>query len=391
MLRIKNFLITPIVFLALFSFAGISYAIDIMELTPQGDDYEPIQNYNQYLEHNVYMLTDGPFSRVEWYVDDVLKETTSGDGVKTEATFQPWFLIGSDAGTDFEIKAIAYEWDGDGSDTDSFTLTVFLPFQIVKMKSDDGSYEDYNYGYSQGIWHLAYVETSEPYYMVQWYVDDVYKETDFGDDVKTGAYFWPYWLPGDIRGETYTIKAEVFVNNDADSPNDTDFYDLTVYAPIFTSTVETPPQKNPGVSGYAELTRQYYDGNNISIDCYVVASNPADTRCKAWSRFRHTLTGRVAIERDDPINADGITAPQPIGYYSRSESLTHQSIGTIDENQRLTSNAYIRLVVNGPGGEDHWFVGNTEVFTDDDNIVTEEPESLPPLQPTQWGAIKQGP
>lgn len=391
MLRINNFLITTIVFLALFSFAGISDAIDIMELTPQGDDYEPIQNYNQYLMHNVYMMTDVPFSRVEWYVDDVLKETTSGNGVKTEATFQPWFLIGSDASTDFEIKAIAYEWDGDGSDTDKFTLTVFSPFQIVKMKSNDGSYEDYNYGDPHGIWHKAFVETSEPYYIVQWYVNDVFREMDFGDGVKTGAYFWPYWIPGAIRGETYTIKAEVFVNNDADSSNDTDSYELVVYAPMFTRTVETPPQKNPSVSGYAELKRQYYDGNNISIDCYVVASNSTNTRCTAWSRFRHTLTGRAPIVKDDPIDADGNIVPQRIGYYSRSETLTHPDIGTIDENQRLTSTAYIRLVVHGPGGEDHWFIENTEEFTDDDNIVTEEPESSPPLQPTQWGAIKQGP
>ncbi len=39
-------------------------------------------------------------------------------------------------------------------------------FEIETMESDDGSYEDYNYGYAQGIWHMAYVRTSEPYYTV---------------------------------------------------------------------------------------------------------------------------------------------------------------------------------------------------------------------------------
>ncbi len=27
--------------------------------------------------------------------------------------------------------------------------------EIETMESDDGSYEDYNYGYAQGIWHVA--------------------------------------------------------------------------------------------------------------------------------------------------------------------------------------------------------------------------------------------
>ena len=158
---------TVITTFMLLGFVGIVDAIEIEEIGPTDGSNETTQGYNQYLEHTEYVKTDVAYSRIEWYVDDVLKETTSGDGVKTEATFHPWFLIGSDAGTDFVIKAIAYPWEGEGSDTDSFTLTVFVPFQIVTMRSNDGSYEDYNYGDAQGIWHLAYLTTSEPYYTVK--------------------------------------------------------------------------------------------------------------------------------------------------------------------------------------------------------------------------------
>ena len=159
--------------------------------------------------------------------------------------------------------------------------------------------------------------------------------------------------------------------------------------------MENPPIKRPGLSGYAELSRHYYDGSAITIDCYVAASSSV-RGYNAYSRFKHALTDRGTIIKDDPLDADGNIDPEPlipnVNSYSRTESIPHRNVGTIEEDKRYNSYAYVRLVVSGGfiEGDDEWFVENSETFTEDDNIETEDTET-PPLQPTQWGVIKQGP
>ena len=394
--------LTAITFLILLGFVGISDAIEILEMRPEDGNLSPIRISGDCLYHRTYVKTSQPYASVDWYVDGVYVGASVGDlcHLKIEAYFSPYWLTGSVEGTSYTIKANARplpnDPDGFVSDTESYELTVYSPFEIVEMKSTDGSYEDYNYENQQGdrdlrgIWHLAYLETSEPYHTVKWYINDVLEETSFGNinNPRYEAYFSPYWLPGSLRGTTYEIKAVASFTEDG--PTATDSYGLTVYAPKFTRTAEVIPQNNPDVSGYVELTRQYYDGENITIDCKVVAYNFISLGCKAYSRFKHALTGRMTIERDHPIDAEGILVPQPIGHYLHSDSLSHPNIGEIGEDERLVSQAYVRLVVNSFNGEDNWFVDNTEIFTDEDNIEPETPET-PPLQPTQWGAIKEGP
>ena len=124
----------------LLGFVSSSNAIVITQMVPTDGSYEPVQYYNQYLDHTEKVITDVPYSRIEWYVDDQLKGTTTGDGVKTEAVYQPYHLIGSAEGTAYEIEAIAYPWEGDGSDTDSFILTVYKADIIEEMRSSDGTY-----------------------------------------------------------------------------------------------------------------------------------------------------------------------------------------------------------------------------------------------------------
>lgn len=93
---------------------------------------------------------------------------------------------------------------------------------------------------------------------------------------------------------------------------------------------------------------------------YNSADNPRGFT-KAWSRFKHALTGRHTIERDHP-DIDGKNA-QPIGVYSHSDTLSHYDIDLEDEE--YTSKAYVRLIVVGRA-EDVYFVGNSEDFDSKD-------------------------
>lgn len=106
-----------------------------------------------------------------------------------------------------------------------------IAFEIEVLESDDDTYVEYASGSSQNIWHLAYVRTDDPYYIIDWYIDDVYQESDAGDNVETEAYFWPYWLTGSGTGKTYTIKARArsLANADGDHEEDIASYTITVY------------------------------------------------------------------------------------------------------------------------------------------------------------------
>lgn len=106
-----------------------------------------------------------------------------------------------------------------------------IAFEIEVLESDDDTYVEYASGSLQNIWHLAYIETDEPYYIIDWYIDDVHQESDAGDNVKTEAYFWPYWLTGSGTGTTYTIKARArsLENADGDHEEDIASYTITVY------------------------------------------------------------------------------------------------------------------------------------------------------------------
>ena len=119
------------------------------------------------------------------------------------------------------------------------------------------------------------------------------------------------------------------------------------------------------IYGYSELTRQYYTGSAIAIDCSVYTYNPYETRRYAWSRFKHSLTGKPTIERDHP-NPNG-EEPQRIGgeygSYSHFDTLPHYDINL--QFNSYNSGAYVRLIVKG-AGENHYLVENSESFDSSD-------------------------
>ncbi len=294
---------TPIIalaitFLTLAGFVNSSDAIEITDLSPTDGNYEVTQAYNQYVMHTETVETDQPYSRVEWYVDDVLRETTSGDGVKTEATYHPYFLIGSFVGTDYVIKAVAYPWEGEGSDTDSFTLTVKTEhFEILKMAPNLWfTTEVYDYGYGGN--HMVRLETSRPYYYIAWYVDDEFYSTFYNNTDNSGTFAFGNitGLTGSIAGTTYTIKAIAYALDTTVNPtSDTDSYEVTVYEPLYTYDVDgkTTPDI-PDVYGYAEITRHYRSGDDIIFDYYADAfytGNDEDKEYSVSTEIKNTIHG----------------------------------------------------------------------------------------------------
>ncbi len=108
-------------------------------------------------------------------------------------------------------------------------------FEIEKMYP---SYGDY-YDYSGFLYHTAYVKTSEPYIVVDWYINGKYVGYSTGDNVKTEAKFTPVDsdYPGSPLGQVYTIKAvaySLYDENEKKHHSDTDSYDVTVYTPLKT-------------------------------------------------------------------------------------------------------------------------------------------------------------
>ena len=121
-------------------------------------------------------------------------------------------------------------------------------FQIESMYPSYGDYYDFS-GY---LYHTAYVKTSEPYYCIDWYINNVYVGYSSGDNVTPHAYFSPNTsdYPGSPLGKTYTIEARAWSLADADGnhDSDSDSYSVSVYS---TSDVDEGVGMNTGAYGHA--------------------------------------------------------------------------------------------------------------------------------------------
>lgn len=110
----------------------------------------------------------------------------------------------------------------------SFVNSGNADFEIETMEPSYGGYEDR----SGWLYHRAYVQTSEPYTYIYWYVNNKFVASTFAsDNVTTDAYFTPSGYPGSHNGTTYTIKAKAWSIPDANGnvQTNTDSYDVVVY------------------------------------------------------------------------------------------------------------------------------------------------------------------
>jgi hypothetical protein len=241
-------------------------------------------------------------------------------------------------------------------------------FEIETMESDDGSYEDYNYGDAQGIWHMAYVRTSEPYYTVEWFIDDVYQGSSYGDsnNPKVEAFFWPYWLSGTLGGTKYTIKAVAYPM-EGDPISIADSYTLTVYQPTWETLTDGEERgeskKNPDVNGYAELTRHYRSGNDVTMDYYLSASYSGDEEKEfdVSTENKHTIFGLGQELGSDKWE----TIDEVNSWFSDSGSITNSALANGDRDIAYDCEAYIRITVRSPDGQDDYHFTHTHSYYPD--------------------------
>ena len=160
-------------------------------------------------------------------------------------------------------------------------------FEIVEMYPRPGEYTEEYRGYLN---HTAYVKTSEPYYTVEWYVDDVYQNSSYGDSNNpiTEAYFSPYWLEGSIDGTTYTIKAVAY-SMDANTLINTDSYTLTVYRPTYVPKVDAHIGANTGVSGEATIWYMGWAGRTASLLMTAGCTNDTDDDVPCWIKLDYEV------------------------------------------------------------------------------------------------------
>ena len=232
-------------------------------------------------------------------------------------------------------------------------------FEIESMRSRNGITTYSNDGY---IMHIADVETDEPYFLVDWYVNEVRQTTSFGDGNTTDATFClPDPVSGSIRGATYTIKA--FAEPWEGDGNDSRSYTVTVYDPKIDSGTGT----NTGVWGYSRLSRQYLSGTSINVDCYIYANNSTGATWEGLGRFIHDVRDSndniiAAPEEDQPTRS--ITPGNTYGPYHDS-SLSVSISGAL--GKEFESRVYVKLIVRKNTGagkiiQDEWFVSSTETF-----------------------------
>ncbi|MDE0637356.1 MAG: hypothetical protein OXI43_16080 [Candidatus Poribacteria bacterium] len=191
-------------------------------------------------------------------------------------------------------------------------------------------------------------------------------------------------VDGSLKIAEYSLKAVVlFYDADGHARNDSDIETTTFsVSKTLSTTVPRETQKYPHVSGYAQLSGQYYDGNNIVMSCSVYAFNRHEKKIQsAQSIFNHALElshggGNTKI-REEPTDGNGVhiwkeirsNDPDRDSSYSDSDSgvMTHFGVGPFKGNHWATLSVYVKLFVGGFDGIDEYVVENSEDFDINDH------------------------
>lgn len=194
----------------------------------------------------------------------------------------------------------------------------------LKITSISGSSEEFDWG--AGASHSVTVTTNNPYYVVEWYINNVYQGCTPGgyegdENGPTTATFSFSGLTGNITGTKYAVKAVASdQENHRVSASDTRSYRLTVWKPY----AEYSKSQLMSVYGYREITKQYYSPPSIIAECTAYAYNPLEdgpgTHRSGWIDFYHEVTGPGVDEAVDVQSPPG-EFPQQGTYGSYSAFL----------------------------------------------------------------------
>lgn len=170
--------------------------------------------------------------------------------------------------------------------------------EIEEVRPFSWNYDLYQYG-NNGVSHYVYAKTDKPFYVVEWYVNGVYvgyspgaNEGEENGPTEASCYFEVG--TGTISGTTYTITAKAWDQEDhSDDLSDTASYEVTVYKPIVLT--KPNPKKLDDVSGRAELSRHYRNGNDVIMDydVYVRYYGDEEVEYRVTTENKTLLTHRL--------------------------------------------------------------------------------------------------
>ena len=215
---------------------------------------------------------------------------------------------------------------------------------------------------------LVYVETNEPYYEVNYYLDETWIGYGYGgNNNRTDDIFWYYVsnFGGSLHGTEHHLKIDVCGEDiDGNFTYDTVTKTVKVYKPI----VESGYGEDTGVYGETELSRHSYEHPCITFEGYVWARNWTESDLDSSSSFRHTVNSVNFFEQKESeppkqtISKDGGT------YGPYYENYTESMQVNISRGGRgeYSSHVYIRQSVEGNVADgfkkDHWDILTNHTF-----------------------------
>jgi hypothetical protein len=207
--------------------------------------------------------------------------------------------------------------------------------EIIKMESSMG-YEIVG----PAPYINAFVETDEPYYAVDWFVDGVY-HISFGDGNKKVASFYAFFPTASIRGSWHEVKAIAYTM-DPDNPPQSDIE--SIWIKVYKS-VETYATPNNGVVGiWAAIDRHFYQTGEI-IATHRGSTYSFPDGLSFFYRFKREVT------RPDGLNIEML--PREGLIVASTHYTEHSEDFPVDIRGRGTGDfeswAYTRIEAGGAG------------------------------------------
>ena len=218
---------------------------------------------------------------------------------------------------------------------------------------------------------FVYVQTSEPYHGIDYYLDGTWIARAYGNGTRTVDYLWydENDFGGELTGTKHTLKLSVMQSAGDDIVVTKPFF---VFKPIEESRTTQERQgkkpRYPSVSGSVTLYEQSYDGTHITIDAEAYAQNAsgAEDSVEMYGVFRHTILNKSFDELETYMPGRDVKPGDSYGpYYSGRLSY---SCSNIPDGQTWNSNAYIRLRLHDTNGIDDYYIDKTVYFDESYNL-----------------------
>ena len=218
---------------------------------------------------------------------------------------------------------------------------------------------------------LVYVQTSEPYHGIDYYLDDTFIERAYGNGERKIDYLWydESDFGGSLTGTKHTLKLNVMQSQGNDVVVTKSFF---VFKPIEESRTVQENKGNdpryPNVSGSVTLYEQSYYDNSITIDAEAYARNAsgAEESVEMYGVFRHTILNKSFDELETYMPSRDVQPGESYGTYY-SGRLSYACSG-IPKGTTWNSNAYIRLRLDDTNGIDDYYIDKTVKFTESHNL-----------------------